>query len=253
MQPTSTSHVASTQMNHPPPPVLIHRDIGDIEHPGQIQTSQGDQIECQHPSDPRPMAATEGGGHIVKEDKHHHHDPDIRPTGSFDIFPSLIDEPAAEIVAGTALHQQIDRHHHSHRGGQDPEAEITQFKPRDFPTAFLFQEPIHRADESIQHPHDHGIDVYHAVDIEIENPIEKVGVQVLDPSQHTENQLGEKQNHGDTEILDRQFLSVVEICTVQGSGHVIAPRYCQSCKENHWYRWQTSISEMRSYLRPRIL
>ena len=189
------------KVDHPPPPVLVHGDVGGVEHARQVDARQGDQVEHQHAGDTGATAFGEGRGDVVEEHQHANDDADIRPARRFDVFTSLVDQPDRGMRAGADLHQQIDQHHDDDGQREYPEGQITQFQADDRDTASSSSSQYDRADKAVQQPDDHGIDVHHAVDGKVQDAVQEVRVQELQTGQQAEQDLCTEEHDGDREVL----------------------------------------------------
>lgn len=198
------------QVDHPPPPVLVHGDVGDVEHAGEVEAGQRHQVQGQHAGDARPAAFAESAGDVVEEYQHHNDDPDVGPARRFDVLAAFVDEPDGGVVAGARLHQQVDQHHHRHRRRQHPEGDAAQLQTDHGNAAFFFQQPVNGADETVQQPYHHGVDVHHAVDVEIQHAEQEVRFDELDARQQAEEDLRGEQDQRYGEVVQRQLLAAVE-------------------------------------------
>jgi hypothetical protein len=113
-------------VDDPPPPELVHGDVRGVEHAGQIQAEQGQQVEDQDAADAGIAALGEGRGDVVEEGQHRDHDADVRPARRLDVLPALHDEPDGLHVRRADLDQQVDQHDHDHGRGEYPEDQVTQ-------------------------------------------------------------------------------------------------------------------------------
>jgi hypothetical protein len=199
------------KVDHPPPPVLVHGDVRRVVHAGQIQTREGDQIEHEDAGDAGELAFGEGGGDVVEERQDADDDADVGPARRFDVLAAFIDQPDRLQFARSYLHQQIDQHDDHHGQGKDPEDQVSQRQPSDRCARFVFQHPVHRADEAEQQPDHHGVDMQHAVDREVEDAEQEVRVEILNPGEQAEQDLRTEQGDGDGKVLHRQFLAAIQI------------------------------------------
>ena len=58
--------------------------------------------------------------------------------------------------------------------------------------------------------------MHHAVDVEIQQVVEKFGIDELQPGHQTGEHLRHKQHHRHAEILDRKLLAGIQIGIVKG-------------------------------------
>ena len=194
------------EMHYPPPPVLVHGQIGGVEHSCKIQSGQGNQIEHQGAGNAAPAALDEGRRDVVEEHAGADDNADIGPARRLDVFAPFVDKPDAGLGAGADLHEEIDEHDNRHSRGQNPEIDIGQLRADQFGAGFVLDQPVDRADKSVQHPHDHRVQMHHAVDAEIKHAEQEVRIDELQAGQQAEYGLRREQHHRGDEIFQRQFL-----------------------------------------------
>ena len=123
-----------------------------------------------------------------------------------DVLAALVDEPQGPDVARPALHHQVDHHDDGHRGGQYPERQVREARTHQRHAGLVLDQPVDGADEAVEHPHHHGVDVHHAVDVEVEHAEQEVRRQELPCREQAEDHLRQEQHHGHGEVFHREAL-----------------------------------------------
>ena len=195
------------EMHDPPPPILVDRQIGGVEHAREIKPRQRNEIENQRARDAAPAALHESGRDVVEKHAGADDDADIGPAWRLDILAPLVDQPDAGPGAVAHLYDEIDENDYRYRRGQHPEVYVGEFRADQFGAGLVFDQPVDRAHEAVQHPHDHRVQMHHAVDVEIEYAEKEIRIDKLQSGKQSEYCLRRKQHHRGDKVLQCQFLA----------------------------------------------
>ena len=78
------------------------------------------------------------------------------------------------------LHEDEHRRDHRDRSAENPEHDLCELDPFGLALELDRQEPVHRADEAHEQPDDHGVDVQHLGDAEIQLVQQEAVLQVVE-------------------------------------------------------------------------
>src|SRR5690606_25565952 len=165
-----------------PPVQLVEREVDRIVDREQPEEGDAPHSEEQHGRDRRPPAFQYGGRYVVEKDQRHDHDSQLDPHG-------LLEEFAASVNS-----EQIADHRRQRAEHQQAELNVGQNRALDLALRLFGNEVVGGTEEAHQQPHDQRVGVDHSQDIEGKYLGQKVGKDVNDARQHTEDDLnGEKE------------------------------------------------------------
>ena len=108
---------------------------------------------------------------------------------------------------GPVCTSRINEDDYRHGAGEHPERDVGEPHAHQRHARLVLHQPIDGAHEPVQHPHDHGVDMHHAVDVEVEDAVQEIRIQELQTRRAgRSNHLREEQHHRHGEVLERQAL-----------------------------------------------